>query len=126
MFSDLKICIVNNKDNTETVNKSNEIVDLLNIEFRKPKVIRFNDINKNISVISRTKPNIYLFFTDNLHEYESFYEKLKRPSCSILITNNLNFSFIEKSINLSNDIIYAKNDTDNIVNEIKNYIKEWR
>lgn len=125
MRDELKICIIADQNNLEKTNRAEEIFNELNNENRIKKIIKFSSIDKSISNISKLKPDAYLFLTDDIKEFNNYYKKLKKPDCSILITDNLETEFIQESINMSSEIIYGRSDMQNIIERIKKHIIEF-
>lgn len=124
MFSGLKICIVADEQNDKELILLNEVKDALNKDKLCKSVISYTNLKQNTINITKTKPDIYLFITDNYKEFEEYFEKLKRPINTILITENLHTTFIQESVNISKEIIYAKLKTQEIIFRLERFLKQ--
>lgn len=124
MQSELKICLVGDDSHEDKLIQIKQVEEKLKSVFGNSLITIYSDINKNTTPVTKLKPNIYVFFTDSLEEYEKYRQKLKNPKYSLLITDNLNATFISESVNISSEIIYGKAETDKIVQKIKNHILE--
>lgn len=126
MLSELKFCLVVDSMNNEKFEQSKQVGSRIKEIFSKSTVVTYSDMSQNTMLVTRLKPGFYIFFTDKLEEYEKYYERLKKPKYSILITENLHTDFISESVNISSEIIYGKADVDKIVDRIKKHILELR
>ena len=124
MFSGLKICIVADEQNDKELILLNEVKDALKKDMLCKSVITYTNLKQNTMNISKTKPDIYLFITDNYKEFEEYFEKLKRPINTVLITENLHTTFIQESVNISKEIIYAKLKTQEIIFRLERFLKQ--
>ena len=124
MFSGLKICIVADEQNDKELILLNEVKDVLKKDMLCKSVISYTNLKQNTMNISKTKPDIYLFITDNYKEFEEYFEKLKRPINTVLITENLHTTFIQESVNISKEIIYAKLKTQEIIFRLERFLKQ--
>ena len=124
MFSGLKICIVADEQNDKELILLNEIKDALKKDMLCKSVISYTNLKQNTINISKTKPDIYLFITDNYKEFEEYFEKLKKPINAVLITENLHTTFIQESVNISKEIIYAKLKTQEIIFRLERFLKQ--
>lgn len=124
MFSGLKICIVADEQNDKELILLNEIKDALKKDMLCKSVISYTNLKQNTMNISKTKPDIYLFITDNYKEFEEYFEKLKKPINTVLITENLHTTFIQESVNISKEIIYAKLKTQEIIFRLERFLKQ--
>ena len=124
MFSGLKICIVADEQNDKEVALLNEVKNTLKKDMFCKSVISYTNLKQNTMNITRTKPDIYLFITDNYKEFEEYFEKLKRPENTILITENLHTTFIQESVNISKEIIYAKLKIQEIIFRLERFLKQ--
>lgn len=126
MSSELKVCIVSDEKNLEKMNKAEEVEKGLINEHKNIKITKFNNIDQNISNISKIKPMAYIFVIDDIEELNSYYERLKKPECSILITENLHTDFILGSIEMTSEIIYGGSDIKNIVERIIKHVFKFQ
>ena len=124
MFSGLKICIVADEQNDKELILLNEVQDVLKKDMLCNSIISYTNLKQNTMNISKTKPDIYLFITDNYKEFEEYFEKLKRPKNTVLITENLHTTFIQESVNISKEIIYAKLKTQEIIFRLERFLKQ--
>lgn len=124
MFSGLKICIVADEQNDKELILLNEVKDVLKKDMLCKSIISYTNLKQNTMNISKTKPDIYLFITDNYKEFEEYFEKLKRPINTVLITENLHTTFIQESVNISKEIIYAKLKTQEIIFRLERFLKQ--
>lgn len=124
MFSRLKICIVADEENNKELTLLNEVKEVLKKDMFCKSVISYTNLKQNTMNITKTKPDIYLFITDNYKEFEEYFEKLKRPINTILITENLHTTFIQESVNISKEIIYAKLKTQEILFRVERFLKQ--
>ncbi len=124
MFSGLKICIIADEQKDKELILLNEVKDALKKDMLCKSVITYTNLKQNTMNISKTKPDIYLFITDNYKEFEEYFEKLKRPINTVLITENLHTTFIQESVNISKDIIYAKLKTQEIIFRLERFLKQ--
>ncbi len=124
MFSGLKICIIADEQKDKELILLNEVKDALKKDMLCKSVITYTNLKQNTMNISKTKPDIYLFITDNYKEFEEYFEKLKRPINTVLITENLHTTFIQESVNISKEIIYAKLKTQEIIFRLERFLKQ--
>ena len=124
MFSRLKVCIVADEENNKELTLLNEVKEVLKKDMFCKSVISYTNLKQNTMNITKTKPDIYLFITDNYKEFEEYFEKLKRPINTILITENLHTTFIQESVNISKEIIYAKLKTQEIIFRLERFLKQ--
>lgn len=124
MFSGLRICIVADEQNDKEVTLLNKVKNTLKKDMFCKSVISYTNLKQNTMNITRTKPDIYLFITDNYKEFEEYFKKLKRPENTILITENLHTTFIQESVNISKEIIYAKLKIQEIIFRLERFLKQ--
>lgn len=124
MFSRLKFCVIANEDKYKEMQLLNDIMNILEKDIGCKNVLKYTNLKQNTINITKTKPDIFLFITDDSQEFENYFTKLKRPSNTILITENLHTTFIQESVDISKEIIYAKLKTQEIINRLELFLKQ--
>ena len=76
--------------------------------------------NSKIVLSTRKKYDLYVLFTDDVEDFNLCYSKIKSKNKPILITQNLQESYIRSVIGLVKDIIYSKSNTEVIANRLFN------
>lgn len=124
MLSRIKFCIIADEDNKEKIELLQKIKEELINNLKCKNVISYTSIKQNTMSVTKLKPDIFLFISDDIEEFEKYFEKLKNPFNTILITENLHTTFIQESVNISKEIIYAKLKIQEIIYRIQNCMKE--
>ena len=105
---------------SEKNKKYEKLIQSIINELKNQKSNTQNVFDVNIAKNSRKKYDLYVLFTDDVEDFNLCYSKIKSKNKPILITQNLQESYIRSVIGLVKDIIYSKSNTEVIANRLFN------